>query len=202
MPRIHAENVRAHRELMVGRLLDAVGDVLAERGYAELTVAEVAARAGMARNTVYGYARDREDLLMAYVERSVARFIADTRAEVEQAGDAGERLRVVIRRQMHQFSHEPGSGDSAAGMVEGADLGPEVHARLLTLFRPLHDLLAEILADGMADGSFRPGPIEPLLPMIGACLGAQRLPVGSGEISPEEATGHVTDFVLHALRTG
>jgi AcrR family transcriptional regulator len=199
VPRINAESVTAHRALMASRLLDAVGEVLAERGYAELTLAEVAARAGMARNSVYGYAKDREALLMAYVERAVARFIEQTRAEVDAAPDAPGRLRVLVHRQMHQFRVEPGAGDSAPGMVQGADLGPEVHARLMALFRPLHDLLAEILAEGMADGSFRRTPIEPLLPLIGACLGAQRLPVGSGQVDPDVAAGQVTDFVLHAL---
>jgi AcrR family transcriptional regulator len=202
VPRINAESLSAHRELMSGRLLDAVGEVLAERGDAELTLAEVAARAGMARNSVYGYAEDREALLLAYVERAVTRFIRDTRAEVAGAPDAPTRLRVLIRRQMHQFRSEPGAGDLAPGMVQGADLGPEVHARLMVLFRPLHDLLAEILAEGMADDSFRRAPVEPLLPLIGACLGAQRLPVGAGRVDPDDAAHHVTDFVLRALGAG
>jgi hypothetical protein len=54
----------------------------------------------------------------------------------------------------------------------------------------------------MADDSFHRAPVEPLLPLIGACLGAQRLPVGSGRVDPDVAACHVTDFVLRALGAG
>jgi AcrR family transcriptional regulator len=199
MPRINAASVAAHRELMEGRLLDAVGEILTERGYAQLTLTDVAERAGMARSSVYGYARDKEALLMAYVERSVARFVEETRVEVARAADAPTRLRVLIRCQMHQFRSEPGAGDTPPGMVEGADLGPGVHARLMVLFRPLHEMVAEILEQGMADGSFRTVPIEPILPLIAACLGAERLPVGTGRVDPDVAADRVSDFVLNAL---
>lgn len=199
MPRINADSVAAHRALMEGRLLDAVGDVLAERGWDGLTVAEVASRAGMARNSVYGYAADREALLLAYVERAVARFLDETRAAVANAPDAPSALAVVVQRQMRQFRAEPGSGEGAAGLVQGDDLGPEVHARLMALFRPLHGLLAEILEAGMAEGAFRSAPVAPLLPMVGACLGAQRVPVATGAVAADVAAELVTDFLLGAL---
>jgi len=51
----------------------------------------------------------------------------------------------------------------------------------------------------MADGSFRTVPIEPILPLIGACLGAERLPVGTGTVEPDVAADRVSDFVLRAL---
>jgi hypothetical protein len=60
-------------------------------------------------------------------------------------------------------------------------------------------MVAEILEQGMADGSFRTVPIEPILPLIGACLGAERLPVGTGTVDPDVAADRVSDFVLNAL---
>jgi AcrR family transcriptional regulator len=199
MPRINADSVAAHRELVEERLLDAVGEVLAEHGWGGLTIAAVAARAGMVRNSVYGYARDRDDLLLAYVDRSVTRFMDEVRAEVEAAEGAPARLAALIRRQMRQFRAEPGAGEGPPAMVEGAELGPELHARLMARFQPLHGLLAEILEEGMAAGAFRRAPVDQLLPLVGACLGAQRIPVGTGAVDADEAAGTVTDFLLHAL---
>ncbi len=201
MPRIRADNLAAHRELMMTALLDAFGELLTERGYAQLTLADVAQRAGMARNTTYGYVADREALLMAFVARSVAQFVDQVRVELDDQADASSRLAVLVRRQMHQFAVEPGAG-SEGGMVEGTMLAPRVHAELSSRFRPLHALLAEVVAEGIGSGEFRAVDPEVVVPMVFALIGSERLPVGQGHRDPVEAAAQVTDFVLHALGAG
>lgn len=201
MPRIEADSVAAHRVMMEARLLDALGDLLAERGYSAVTLADVAARAGLARSSVYSYVRDKEALLMAYVRRAVERFVAETRAEMAAAPDAPGRMRVLVRRQMHQFRAEPGAGGEV-GMLEGSALGPGAHARLMEHFAPLHVLLADIVTEGRASGAFRDVDADAILPLILACLGAERIPVGSGREDPDHAAARVTDFVIHALGAG
>src|ERR1700712_753207 len=114
MPRIRADTVAAHRQLMWSQLLDSFGDLLADKGYADLTLADVAARAGMARNTIYNYATDKEALLMAYIGRAVEQFVGELRAELDTLGDARERLTWLIGKQMHQFRAEPGGGPDSA----------------------------------------------------------------------------------------
>lgn len=198
MPRIRADSVPAHREQMRTALLDAFGDLMGEVGYARLTMAQVAERAGMARNSAYGYVADKEALLMAYVERSVDEFIAAVAEEVAAAPDARSRLAVLVRRQMHQFLREPGA-NTETGMLDGATLPPASHGALMSRFQPLHGLLAEIVADGIAAGELRPVDPAAVVPMAFAVMGAERLPVGRGEHDPDEAADRVTDFLLHAL---
>jgi AcrR family transcriptional regulator len=199
MPRIRAESVVAHRELMHGRLLDAFGDLVHEHGYAEVTLAQVAAKAGMARNTVYNYVGDKEALLMAFIDRAVEHFVASVREELAALPDATSRLRRLVSLQMHEFREEPGAG-SDAGMVDGSLVRPESHGMLRDRFAPLHQLLHEIVAEGIAEGSLRDQPVELVVPMAYAVMGAERVPVGSGEHDPDEAAERVADFLLHALR--
>lgn len=201
MPRIRAQNVVAHRELMETSLLDAFGDLLAEQGYAKVTLADVAARAGMARNTIYNYAPDKQALLMAYVARAVARFVDEVRAEVADLPDAGAKVAHLVTRQMHQFAAEPGSR-SESGMVEGSMLAPAAHAELQTHFVPLHELMAEVVAEGVERGEFRALDPDLVVTSLLAVIGAERLPVGQGERDPDDASGRVTDFLLHALGAG
>lgn len=198
MPRIRAASVPAHREQMRTALLDAFGALMAEVGYARLTLAQVAERAGMARNTAYGYVADKEALLMAYVERSVEEFVATVREEMAAAPDAAARLAVLVRRQMHQFRQEPGAG-TETGMLDGATLPPSSHGALMSRFQPLHGLLAEVVAEGVAAGELRRVDPGAVVPMALAVMGAERMPVGSGERDPDEAADRVTDFLLHAL---
>ncbi len=198
MPRIRAENVVAHRELVFTELLDAFGELLAERGYAALTLSQVAERAGIARNTTYGYVADKEALLMAFVARSVQQFVDDVRAELATEPDAPARLAALVRRQMHQFRQEPGAG-SESGMLEGATLGPASHSDLRTRFRPLHALMAELVTEGVAAGEFRAVDPDEVVPMAFAVIGSERLLVGQGTHDPDEAAARITDFLLHAL---
>ncbi len=199
MPRIRAESVPAHREQMRTALLDAFGELMAEVGYAGLTLAQVAERAGMVRNTAYGYVADKEALLMAYVERSVEEFIAGVREEMAAAPpDAPAQLTVLVRRQMHQFREEPGAG-TETGMLDGATLPPSSHGALMGRFRPLHGLLAEVIAAGVEAGELRVVDPDAVVPMAFAVMGAERMPVGGGEVDPDEAAARVTDFLLHAL---
>ena len=71
MPRILADSLAEHRTLVRTRILDAFGAELHENGYAALTLAHVASRAGIARNTIYNYAADKNDLMLEFEERSV-----------------------------------------------------------------------------------------------------------------------------------
>lgn len=199
MPRIAADSVVEHRALMMGKLLDAFGDLVHEHGYAEVTLAQVAARAGMARNTVYNYVGDKEALLMAFIDRAVEHFVDTVRAELAALPDATARLRHLIGQQMREFRNEPGAG-SDAGMVDGSMVRPDAHGELMGHFAPLHDLLGEIIAEGVHEGTFRSQPVDLVVPMALAVMGAERIPVGSGQHEPDEAATRVADFLLHALR--
>lgn len=185
---------------MWGQLLDAFGELMAEQGYAELTLAQVAQRAGMARNTVYNYVDDKEALLMAYIGRAVELFIAEVRAELQVVPSAPEKLAMLVRRQMHQFREEPGGG-SDSGMLDGNALGRSAHVDLQARFQPLHALMIEIIAEGIAAGDFRSGlDPERAAPMVSAVVGSERIPVGMRQHDPDEAADSVTAFVLSALR--
>lgn len=200
MPRIRAASVVAHRELMWGRLLDAFGELLAEKGYADLTLAEVAGRAGMARNTIYNYAHDKEALLMAFIARAVEGFVEEIRTELDDLLDAPAKLTWLITRQMRQFVEEPGGGDDS-GMLEGHTLRPGAHGDLQARFEPLRMLMAEIVETGAATGELRHDiDAAEVVPMIYAVVGSERIPVGNGSHDAETAAARVTSFVLAALR--
>lgn len=66
----------AARELMRSTILDAMRDQLRTRRWAEVTMADVAAAAGISRPTLYKEFGSRMDLAQAYVLREVDSFLA------------------------------------------------------------------------------------------------------------------------------
>jgi AcrR family transcriptional regulator len=66
----------ASRELLRDRVLDAVGALAAARPWPEVTMAEVAAAAGVSRQTLYNSFGSRQELAQAYVMREAENFVA------------------------------------------------------------------------------------------------------------------------------
>jgi AcrR family transcriptional regulator len=72
-PRRYSE---AARELLRTTLLDAARALLGERGWARVTMADVAARAGVSRQTLYNTFGSRDELAQALVLREQERMLA------------------------------------------------------------------------------------------------------------------------------
>lgn len=74
MPKISAATVVDHRAAQRRALLDAARTILAETPEKRPSLGQVAARAGLARSSVYNYFTSREDLLNAVVEDMFPRW--------------------------------------------------------------------------------------------------------------------------------
>ncbi|TMD89399.1 MAG: TetR/AcrR family transcriptional regulator, partial [Chloroflexi bacterium] len=84
-PRRYSE---AARELLRETLLEAARELLGERGWARVTMAVVAARAGVSRQTLYNTFGSRDELAQALVLREQERLLAGVqetiRSNIEQ----------------------------------------------------------------------------------------------------------------------
>ncbi|HEX8939267.1 MAG TPA: TetR/AcrR family transcriptional regulator [Candidatus Limnocylindrales bacterium] len=136
---------RAHRAI-----LDAAEAELVERGYAELRLEHVAARAGVGKATIYRRWSSRSELVQALLQDLAAPHIAiaetgDTRAELLAAVLNAMRAVTetpfgpVIRALLSQIATNPRLGDPFRATV--------VQAR--------RDEIARVVARGIARGDLR-----------------------------------------------
>lgn len=72
------------------RLLDAMADAVADKGYARTSVADVLARAGVSRATFYAQFTDKEDCFLAAFTDSVHLVTAVLAAELERTSQDPE----------------------------------------------------------------------------------------------------------------
>lgn len=195
MPKISAPTLEQHRAETIDRLLDAWSELVMGRGYATVSLADVAAQAGLARTAIYNYFPDRESLLFAWTEREVRRAIAILEQEIAEAPTYAEKLRAFVRLQLHDFArrHLP------PGQEVIQFLQPDTYGRFMQHIEPLEQILVDILREGSDAGEF--GDLEPasVVPMIMACIGAERGPLAAHTHTVEEATERVTGFLLRAL---
>jgi AcrR family transcriptional regulator len=195
MPKISAGSIGEHRVSVTDRLLDAYGQLVRAKGYEGVSLADVAAAAGLARTAIYNYFPDRESLLFAWTDREVERTLSELEQRVRQAPTGAEKIRVFVRLELESFtaSHLPPSQEVIHF------LGPDTYKRFMNHIEPVEKLLREILEDGVEAGDFTDVDPEAMIPMVLACVGAERAPLTTGEHDLDEATERVASFLLRAL---
>ncbi|NJP32872.1 TetR/AcrR family transcriptional regulator [Micromonospora thermarum] len=153
MPRIRGANVEEHHEMVWADLAEAMRQLLLERDYDSINMGHIAARAGLARNTLYNYARDKSALVRALTERASRPAVKRVAAIAARSADpAAERMREIIEAvleastdQAMKLMFRPGSAPLVAEVPKGPD-------------SPFHAIVVEVenvVRDGIARGEFR-----------------------------------------------
>ena len=135
------------------RILDAAIGVIAEKGYWQARVSEIAERAGVADGTIYLYYKNKEQLLMAAIDSAFAAFMERARRELAGLTDPRERLHRLA------FVHLDMLGaNRELAIVFQTELRQS--ARFLMEFSrhrlvEYFEMIREIVRDGQANGQFR-----------------------------------------------
>ncbi|TLG05348.1 TetR/AcrR family transcriptional regulator [Nocardia cyriacigeorgica] len=176
MPKITGSSVAEHRADVEARLVGAFGELLAERGYEQVTLRDVAERAQVSRTVIYNYHRDKTALLLAWSRHQVQHYMRLLDRELAASDDPREHLRILVVTVLAEFALSSSSAQSLA-----AALPPEPRAVLLDHVTPIRDRLREILARGMDRGVFRVDQDpDATADMILACMETQRLRLAGG----------------------
>ncbi|WP_020380485.1 TetR/AcrR family transcriptional regulator [Nocardiopsis chromatogenes] len=195
MPKISAPTIAAHRAQTRERILEAVAELTRTAGIDDISMTEVAARAGITRTALYNYFPDKAALLLAFADEATAEFMERYRAELHGVPEPTDRLSAFVRLQLEAIAEHP--HPPAAEL--GASLGPDAYQRLADHVEPMQQLLEEVLRHGTDEGAFAAQPVAATARLVLAMIGAQRVPILRGETSVAEAHTLVTAFTLRAL---
>lgn len=134
----------AARSLLRETVLGAVDDLVRARGWAATTMADVAAAAGVSRQTLYNEFGSRSALVESYVGREIEALIAEVSAAVrEHADDAHAALRTAFELFLRLASDEPVVQLIASDAEQG-----ELVRMLITLGQSLaEDNVAALITD-------------------------------------------------------
>lgn len=98
LPRRERERLRQKREM-----LSAALDLFSEKGYHNVSMHEIAARAEFAIGTLYKFFRSKEDLYRALILDQVEKFHKALTKALEESQDELERLRNYVRAKGELF---------------------------------------------------------------------------------------------------
>lgn len=194
MPKILGESLEAHRREVRSRVFDVLRTQLYERGFDAITLAGVAAAAGVGRTALYNHFPDKESLLVAFVEDEAARYVARLTEAVEAQADPVEQLATFVRLQLRvlaEYHMPPGTALASA-------LAPAAYRRISAHADPIIDRLRAILAGGVDLGRWPAEDPDVLIPMITAALGNRALVDGPPE-QLDDVVEAAVRFVLRAV---
>ncbi len=155
-PRSLKEKQRQEREELI---LQAAEEVLAEKGYYETSIDEIAARVGIAKGTVYLHFPGKEDLVIAILERNAQAIVELVEATVAIAQSNREKLEAILRFVYGGF-FDPGKRHLmqlpyiVMNSAELRRVFVEKKGCMRVKWDRLEALVASILEDGKAAGEF------------------------------------------------
>jgi AcrR family transcriptional regulator len=206
VPKISASSVEEHRERVQRRVFEAFATLMAEHSFDAITMAKLAAAAGIGRTAIYHHFADKEAVVVAFASHETSRYIdglradladseadgeADVKADVKADGKADardpvERLAIYIRHQLNASEQfHMGLGPQLYGALS-LDTKRAIREHVVAI----EDVLREILDDGVARGQFLIEDASATMSLIHACLGPRDLPAPV-----------IERFVLRALGT-
>lgn len=189
MPKLWNATIETHRAAVRDAILDATTALIRERGLRAVTMADIAARAGIGRATLYKYFGDAEAILRAWHEREIGRHLGEVGVIAEGRGDPGARLAAVLER--YALNAQSGRGG------HDADMAAVLHRdeRVAAAHRRLRRLVAGLIREAAAAGAVRDdmGPDE----LAAYCLAAL---AAAGELGSAAAVRRLVALTLAGLR--
>jgi AcrR family transcriptional regulator len=148
---------RRRRDAAAAQILEAAEGVIARVGYEDVTMGEVARAAGCATGTLYLYFKDKQQLVMALVERHGREFRARARAALAASPDPLEQIRLATLAFLEYFAGNRnyfkvllGSNLIRRGVVPGALPRAEQEER-----RRLQEGFLDVIRRAQARGKLR-----------------------------------------------
>jgi AcrR family transcriptional regulator len=123
------------------RVLDAMANACAEKGYATVTVTDVTQRARVSRSTFYELFRDLEDCFLAAYDVIYGKFLTAGLTAYQRDLDWPKRVRAALEAMLEFMAAEPAFARMC--MVEPLAAGPAAVERYLTAVNLISTLLDE-----------------------------------------------------------
>ncbi|RJQ87036.1 TetR/AcrR family transcriptional regulator [Amycolatopsis panacis] len=171
MPKVLGGSLEAHRREVRTRVFEVLRVQLYERGFDAITLAGVAAAAGVGRSALYNHFPDKESLLVAFVEDESARYVERLREAVEAETDPVAQLAAFVRLQLRVLAEHhlpPGTALESA-------LAPSAYRRISAHGDPIAGVLRTVLLAGVDAGSWPAQDVDVVIPMITAALGSRQV---------------------------
>jgi AcrR family transcriptional regulator len=185
MPKIIGGSLEQHREQTRRRVFDALTALLAERSFDALSMADLAAQAGIGRTAIYNHFADKDAVVVAFAGAETDRYLDRLGRALAGATGPTEAMRTYVRE--HVSSSDEfhfGFGPELYGMLSRESIA-EIREHVVAV----ESVLRGIIDDGVAAGEFMVEDVASTMALVHSSLATRRATPAA-----------VEQYVLRALR--
>lgn len=184
MPKIIGGSLEQHREQTRRRVFDALVALLAERSFDALSMADLAAEAGIGRTAIYNHFADKDAVVVAFASAETDRYLARLAAALERADGPAGAMRIYVAEHLDSSDEfHFGFGPELYGMLSRESIA-EIREHVVAV----ESVLRGIIVDGVVAGVFTVDDVTSTMALVHSSLSTRR-------VTPEA----VETFVLRAL---
>ena len=181
----------------------AIGDaalmLFAQRGYAAVSVRDIADQVGIRQSAIYNHFPGKQAILVHLMEGHLRTLLEAYKAQANPQGHPAERLRAFVAFHVHYHIDHP--ADVFIAYMELRSLEPDNRKAIVPLRRAYEAELKRILAEGAERGVF---VIEDLsiatMNLIAMMTGVTNWWRPNGRLTKDEIAGIYTRMVEGAVR--
>lgn len=193
VPYRRTARVQARLDAQRAAILDAAGELLAERGYAGCSVAAVAERAGVATGSVYKHFPGKADLVVELFRGIVNHEVDAVTAAAELPGDPAERVVAVFET----FANRALKAPRRAYALLAEPVDPAIETERIVFRRVFRDVVARHISEGVRTGQL---PAQDAELTAAALVGsATEVLIGPLTTDSTDAIGALRTFILRSL---
>lgn len=142
------------------RIIQSAVRVFSQKGYASATVADIAARAGIGKGTIYEYFASKEDLFFAVFEWFKTRTEGAARVNIAVLGDSATKRLEAISDSLMGMWEEIADVFTLTMEFWAASSTSQMQDRFKANFRNTYQefrgIVKSLIDEGIANGEFRP----------------------------------------------
>jgi AcrR family transcriptional regulator len=147
------------------QILAAASNIFLQKGFDAARMEDIAAGAGLSIGGVYWYYKSKEEVILGLMDAITNTDLGDLHALLDAPGTVVERLKGYVRASIPPTEKLSPLFYDFYGL-SGRD--PRVRSRLQAYFRAYRQVIAALLAQGVARGEFRPLDVERLAILFAA----------------------------------
>lgn len=198
--RLRRPRSRLPAEQRTADIMVEAAAVFCEKGYAQASTAEIAARVGVVEGTLYRYFQTKRDLFIKVVEQFYERSFGDYDQQLRGLRGTSNRLRFLVWKHLALFHAQP---RMCRLITEELRTWPEYRqTSVYQLNRNYTQHVLRVVREGVAAGEFRAGvPPRIVRDMIfGGCEHHTWSYLrGEGDFDAAAAADAITDLVCRGL---
>lgn len=188
----------AARQLLRKTLLDAAASLLSERPWAQITMADIASRAGVSRQTLYNELGSREQFAQAFVLREAQRFVEAVREAIEAHLDDPT---AALSAALQLFLDTAGRDPLIATLLDDDGTG-EMLPLITTRGRPVLDWAGSQIAQAISEGwpaVLAPDALLLAQTLVRLAISYLTMPTSPPQLATQEAVRLLAPFIEQAV---